>query len=153
MDVTMKGIICHNELNRVVFVALANSLLRCNMVQLLIQAEAMETAESIKRERLQVSVHVHANIIAPEVARRKANVWLLMNAGHLVAAYNPELLIADRLVWRLEVRHGLPDLQNPGHAIVRKIGQIYLDALTGDPLLPDNFLDKLMAEANALITT
>jgi hypothetical protein len=119
---------------------------------MLMPAATIDTPKPLKREqdRLQVSIHIHADIIAPEVARRKANVWLLMNAGHLVSAFNPELMIADRLLWRLEVHHGVPDLQNPGHAIVNKIGQMHLDALTGEPVLPDNFLDDLKVAADAL---
>ena len=45
--------------------------------------------------KLQVNVHVQATVTAPEVATHKANVWLSMNAGHLLMAENPELLLDE----------------------------------------------------------
>jgi hypothetical protein len=35
---------------------------------------------------MQVAVHIHAEVMAPERALHTANVWLAMNAGHLLLA-------------------------------------------------------------------
>ncbi len=51
-----------------------------------------------KADRLQVSVHIQAEVLSAEAARREANYWLLENVGNLLRADNPELVLRDQLV-------------------------------------------------------
>ena len=82
--------------------------------------------------RMQVRVNVQAEVIDPELARRRANVWLLDNAGNLLAAVAPELILGEQLLWRFDVILGLPDLAQPGRGHTRRIGQIAVDAASGE---------------------
>ena len=57
----------------------------------------LSTKQTIKKAnqstKMQVSVHIDTEVLDPEVARRKANVWLLMNVGNLLRADDPELIL------------------------------------------------------------
>ena len=81
---------------------------------------------------MQVMVNIRADVIDPEVARRKANGWLLDNAGNLLAAVTPELLLGEQLQWRFDVVLGVPDLAAPGQGTTQRIGQITVDAISGE---------------------
>ena len=100
-------------------------------------------------DRLQVMIHVQASVLAPQLARRKANVWLLANAGNLLGAENPQLVLGDPLFWRFDVVRSLPRLDSPGMAVSHMIGQIDIDAITGEPMIPDHFIETLQANADA----
>lgn len=63
---------------------------------------------------LQVSVHLQVTVMAPDAARHRANVWLSMNAGHLLLAENPELVLDEPLCWRFDVVRSLPRRMKPG---------------------------------------
>jgi hypothetical protein len=100
-------------------------------------------------ERLQVTIHVQASVLAPQIARRKVNVWLLANAGNLLGAENPQLILGERLFWRFNVVRSLPRLDSPGMAVSHTIGQMDIDAITGEPVIPDNFIKQLQSNADA----
>ena len=100
-------------------------------------------------DRLQVTIHVQASVLAPQMARRKVNVWLLANAGNLLGAENPQLILGDQLLWRFDVVRSLPRLDSPGMAESHTIGQIDIDAITGEPIIPENFIEALQANADA----
>lgn len=101
-------------------------------------------------QHIELLVHVQARVLAPAVARRKANVWLLMNAGNLLRADNPELVMGELLLWRFDVIRGMPDLSRPGSAFIHTIGRMSLDATTGEVIAPQDLLTNLHANANAL---
>jgi hypothetical protein len=52
---------------------------------------------------MQVHVHVQAEVLTAEVVRRRANVWLLENVGNLLRSESPELVLGERLAWRLDL--------------------------------------------------
>ena len=54
---------------------------------------------------MHVSVFIQADVIDPATAQHKANVWLAMNAGHLLSAEEPELILGQPLFWRFAVVH------------------------------------------------
>jgi hypothetical protein len=81
---------------------------------------------------MQVLVNIQAEVLDSEVARRKANVWLLENVGNLLGAEAPELILGDQLLWRYNVILGVPNLGQPGTGDVHRVGQILLDAVTGE---------------------
>ena len=99
--------------------------------------------------RMQVRVNVQAEVVDPEVARRKANNWLLDNAGNLLAAVTPELLLGEYLQWRFDVVLGLPDLAQPGQAHTQRVGQIVVDALSGEVQATPNLATDLQHHAAA----
>jgi hypothetical protein len=96
--------------------------------------------------KLHIAVHIEAEVLDPEVARRKANVWLLMNAGHLLRADYPELILDKSLVWRYTVV-----LTSPRGGDVGKIGQIHVQAATGEVIAPESLSDELLASVDVLL--
>lgn len=89
------------------------------------QATKVKASQSTK---MQVSVHIDTEVLDPEVARRKANVWLLMNVGNLLRADYPELILEDeQLLWRYDVL-----LTRIDYGIVGTIGRIHVQAISGD---------------------
>ena len=101
--------------------------------------------ENPSASRLQVSVHLQTDVVAPEVARRCANAWLLEHVGNMLRAEAPELILGERLVWRMDVK-----LTNPQVGVVGRVGRIELDATTGDVLTEVNRAQELIANAYAL---
>lgn len=77
---------------------------------------------------LKIAVHIDTEVLNPEVAQRKANVWLLLYVGHLLRAVHPELLWENgELRWRYDVL-----LTQPGYGVVGKVACIHLRATTGE---------------------
>jgi len=87
-------------------------------------------------ERMQVMVHLQAEVLTPTLARHRANVWLAKNAGHLLIVKNPELVLGEALQWRFEVFLSVPQLEQPGTVRQNQIGHIRLDALTEEVVEP-----------------
>ncbi|MBI3958134.1 MAG: hypothetical protein HY328_04935 [Chloroflexi bacterium] len=85
------------------------------------------------------------DILEPETARRKANVWLLCNAGNLLGAKNSELVITDRVLWRFDVV-----LTSPGRGEIGIIGKLCLDAVTGEAVLTENLVAGYRENADKL---
>lgn len=104
-------------------------------------------------EPLQVMVHIQAEVINPNLARRRANVWLTMNAGHLLMVKNPELVLGDPLQWRFDVLLSVPQHDHPGSVTQNRIGHIWLNALTGEIVEPLALLEELKANADSLATS
>lgn len=98
--------------------------------------------------RIQVRVNVQAEVIDPELARRRANVWLLDNAGNLLAAVTPELILDEQLLWRFDVVFGWPDLSQPGSGHTRRIGQIAVDAVSGEVQAAPDLAADLQSHAS-----
>lgn len=103
------------------------------------------TTEDASAPRLQISVHVQTDVVAPEIARRRASVWLLENVGNLLRAEVPELVLGERLIWRVDVA-----LTNPEVGQVGPVGRIELDAVTGDLLTATDAAEELITNTYAL---
>lgn len=97
--------------------------------------------------KLHIAVHIDTEVLDPEVARRKANVWLLLYAGHLLRADYPELILDKSLMWRYTVV-----LTSPKGGDVGKIGQIHVQAATDEVIAEETLSNDLRANAEALIT-
>ena len=80
-----------------------------------------------------VIVHVNARVLSPAQARRKVNGWLALEVGDRLLAGEPELMLAEQLVWRVPVQWTSPTLGMLAHTNIL----ILIDATTGD-LLPDS---------------
>ncbi len=94
---------------------------------------------------LRVDVHVQAEVLGSEVARRKANVWLLINAGNLLGAENPRLCLAERLLWKVDVV-----LTWPTRGCMGKVGELQLDAKTGEVFADEATAQAIGESADAL---
>jgi hypothetical protein len=101
-------------------------------------------------QQIEVMVHVQVQVLDPDVARRRANVWLGMNAGHLLMVENPELLLGDPIQWRFDVILSTPRRNQPGTATQQPIGQIRLNANTGEVIEPARLIPLLTTSAAAL---
>lgn len=75
---------------------------------------------------IQVAVSADFNISA-EVARQRANRFLIMNLGDQLCAGAPELVISEQLSWRVPVHLAL---SRGGY--LGKVGDLRVDAQTGD---------------------
>lgn len=100
--------------------------------------------------RLQVTlesgVRFEGEILEPETARRKANVWLLGHAGNLLGAKNSELVITDRILWRFDVI-----LTSPDRGEIGAVGKLCLDAVTGKAEVTNNLVAGYRENADKLI--
>ena len=101
-------------------------------------------------DRMQVNVYIKADVLAPEMALRKANLWLSMNAGHLLVAENPELVLHEPLQWRFDVIYSLPNRQKPGTAQRTYLGRMHMDAISGEVNEQEQLIKELTANADAL---
>ena len=96
--------------------------------------------------KMRIAVHIDTEVLHPEVARRKANVWLLMYAGNLLGAEEPELILNEGLFWRMDVV-----LTSPQRGFIGKVGKLCVNALSGEVLTSDTLAEDLQASADALI--
>ncbi len=75
---------------------------------------------------LKIEVMTQFNISAA-VAKQKANRFLAMNAGNMLAAGDPELIVGATLHWRVPVLFGTPAKGMRG-----RVGELIVDADTGE---------------------
>lgn len=106
--------------------------------------------EVASEQRVRVVINVQADVLDAEIAQRKANVWLLDHVGNLLSASTPELVIGERLMWRYDVILGIPNLEQPGSGAMYKVGQIMLDAETGEIKNASEVAQELQQSAEAL---
>lgn len=115
------------------------------MTTMVLPIEQMNLPTTKSPSKLQIKVHIDAEVLDPEVARRKANVWLLLYAGNLLRADYPELILDKDLLWRYTVV-----LTSPGGGDAGKIGQICVRAATGEVIASESLSRELIANAEAL---
>lgn len=95
----------------------------------------------------QVNIHIQAEVLAAETIRRQANVWLLENAGNLLRAGSPELLLGDPLVWRMMIV-----LTSPTQGEVGWLGYLEMDAVTGQVLInKESLIQEVLPRAQTLV--
>lgn len=110
-----------------------------------IQNRTKPTAQPLPT--FKVSVHIDTEVLDPEVARRKANVWLLLYAGHLLRADHPELIWEDEtLFWRYDVL-----LTHVGAGVVGKIASIRVEAITGEVIADPDVRQEWITTARSLL--
>ncbi|MBI5349384.1 MAG: hypothetical protein HZB77_08745 [Chloroflexi bacterium] len=70
----------------------------------------LERYDTPKTGQLKISFDISAQInISADDARRKVNGFLLNNVSYLIVGGKfPELVIGERIVWRVGVNHSLP---------------------------------------------
>jgi len=97
---------------------------------------------------LKLSVEISAEIkVSADEARRKVNGFLLNNLSYLtIGERQPELVVGERVCWRVAVNHTLP-----GFGALGRIGTIDVDVETGElqPISPEQ-LKEMKHRAKAL---
>ena len=97
---------------------------------------------------LKLSVEISAEIkVSADEARRKVNGFLLNNLSYLtIGERQPELVVGERVCWRVAVNHTLP-----GFGALGRIGTIDVDVETGElqPISPEQ-LKEMKQRAKAL---
>ncbi|MBI4769999.1 MAG: hypothetical protein HY784_06185 [Chloroflexi bacterium] len=98
--------------------------------------------------QLRLSLDVSAEIKVPAAeARRRVTAFLLNNVSYLaVGDRRPDLVIGERILWRVAINHTLPGFGTPG-----RIGTIDVDVETGEiqPVSPEQ-LEAMKRRAAAL---
>ncbi|MEZ4708327.1 MAG: hypothetical protein R3A44_14035 [Caldilineaceae bacterium] len=120
------------------------------MTNMILPIDAAVSTAAVE-SRLHVAVHIQADVLEPETARRCANRWLLLQVGNLLRAEQPELVLGQQLLWRFNVLLAVPDLLQQGRGQVNPIGHLHLDAVTGEAVVSEDFIQSLLDNANALV--
>lgn len=85
-------------------------------------------------------------ILDEQGARRKANRWLLENVGNMVMADQASLVQqGGRVVWRFDAF-----MLSLAHAPWGPIGQVSVDAATGQMLVPEGAAEDMMQRGEDL---
>lgn len=111
----------------------------------------LERYDTPKTGQLKISFDISAQInISADDARRKVNGFLLNNVSYLIVGEkHPELVIGERVVWRVGVNHSLP-----GFGEIGRIGIIDVDVETG-AIVPvtAQYIDEMIHRAKTLATS
>jgi hypothetical protein len=96
---------------------------------------------------VEVSVRIHTPLnVTRHVARQKVNVQLTLHCGQSFAVDEPELMIGDRVTWRVPIW-----VTHPKRGKVASIGDLRVDAQTGEVLCSREQLQLLKAAANGVL--
>jgi hypothetical protein len=83
----------------------------------------------------------------PRDARRKATAYVAGEISMMMYCGEPALVYSqERLVWRIPIEFTSPKRGHIGY-----IGVLDVDALTGNLIIPANFVEEIEANARALL--
>lgn len=105
----------------------------------------IQTPSVTNAQRINVVVHISADVLSPEAARKRASGWLLDHVGSLLHAETPELIAGEKMVWRVQVV-----LTSPSRGRLGAVGSLDLDAVTGDVFADDSVIQRLHTDAAQL---
>jgi len=94
---------------------------------------SVQPARTDAGEHADVIVHIQARVVAAGLARRKVNGWLITEVGDRLLAGEPELLVDERLVWRVPVQWASPTKG----VLAQQVVQVLVDAVSGE-LMPNS---------------
>jgi hypothetical protein len=93
-----------------------------------------------------IHIHVTAPVnITPFVARQKVNVFLLMEISTQMCSEPPDLLVGELLCWSVPVV-----LTSPARGVVGKVGEMLVDATTGELLVDETLIQRMREDADRL---
>lgn len=96
---------------------------------------------------VEVSVKIHTPLnITRHVARQKVNVQLALHCGQSFVLDEPELQMGERVCWRILIW-----VTHPTQGKVTCIGDVRVDAQTGEVLCTREQLQLLKAAANGVL--
>jgi hypothetical protein len=98
-------------------------------------------------------VHLHLDVttrvnVSADLARRRAGKFLLRKVGNLLRPDEPRLFFSDRLYWLVPVA-----LTNPKAGRVGWVGELQVDAQTGEVLAGKEDVERIEWNALALFDT
>src|SRR3954467_11591369 len=86
-----------------------------------------------------IPIHLTAPVnITPFVARQKVNAFVKMEISTQLRGEQPDLLVGERLCWSVPVVLGFPD-----RGVVGKVGEIQVDATTGELLVNEEGVRRM----------
>ena len=101
----------------------------------------------LRLAEIEINVRVHAVMnITPVVARRKVNVLMLEKVGNLLHGGSPALFLTDRIYWQVPVI-----LSTPSRGRIGQVGNIDVDAETGEMIVDDKLLEDIGEHARRLL--
>jgi hypothetical protein len=96
--------------------------------------------------RVEIAISVAADVnISATAARQKVNQFVLSEISYMMHAGEPELVIADRIAWRVPVILSLTTRGDVG-----VVGVITVDVESGQMTISPEALDELHARADDL---
>ena len=112
--------------------------------------ELNQVLPQLKAAQVDISIHVSTTLNVTQVAaRRKVNVFLLNQVGTGLGGDTPTLVVQnDRLCWRVPVILALPPKGRLG-----QVGQIDVDAQTGEILADEQMLHDIADHAERLVAS
>lgn len=93
---------------------------------------------------IRIDLTTQINITAL-VARQRVNVFVIMKVSNQLLAGSPELVVGERLCWLVPVM-----LTSPRKGIIGKVGEIIVDATTGELLIDEKTIPGLTDNTNDL---
>ena len=98
---------------------------------------------------LRADIHLSVDITIGAVsAKRHVNAFLATHVGNLLLADEPVLVLADRVVWRVPV-----DLTAPSMGRLGRVGEVDVDAQSGELLIDDALIEGMSKRANDLVAS
>ena len=109
--------------------------------------ELKDLLPQIRSAQVDIQVHVSVTLnITPFVARQKVGGLVLSKVGTGIGADEPTLVLSNkRVVWRVPVFLALPGLGRLG-----QVGEVDVDAQTGEVLADRSALNRMIDNANRL---
>ena len=96
--------------------------------------------------RIEIAISVAADVnISATAARQQVNQFVLSEISYMMHAGEPELVISDRIVWRVPVILSLTSRGDVGD-----VGAIAVDVESGQMTISPEALDELHARADDL---
>jgi hypothetical protein len=92
--------------------------------------------------RIELTAQVN---ITPFVARQKVTGFVILEIGDRMRGDQPELVVGDRLCWSVPVV-----LTSPSRGVVGKVGEILVDATTGELLVEKDTVQRMSDDADRL---
>lgn len=93
---------------------------------------------------IRVELTSQANI-TPFVARQKVTGFVILEISDRLRGDQPELVVGDRLCWAVPVV-----LTSPTRGVVGKVGEILVDATTGELLVDKDSVQRMSDDADRL---
>jgi hypothetical protein len=93
---------------------------------------------------IRIEMTAQANI-TPFVARQKVTGYVIREISDRMRGEEPELIVGERLCWSVPVV-----LTSPSRGVVGKIGDILVDATTGELLVDKDTVQRMSNDADRL---
>jgi hypothetical protein len=96
--------------------------------------------------KLQIDIHVSADVnFSATAARRRVSRFVADEISYLMRGDEPNLVVADRIYWRVPVV-----LTFPGHGSVGAVGDIDVDVETGQLHITPELITEIQQRASDL---